>query len=482
VLSGFKNSGTNTNNNFSQIYQPPTNLVNQTKALSTQERDFRNFSTNLNFRHVFDSTGKELTADLDYITYDSKNNNSMVNSYYDAAMNPTEKADTLLGNLPQGINIYSGKIDYLQPMKKDARFEAGIKSSVVRTDANAIYDSVTYGQVVRDVNRSNHFIYEENINAAYVNLSTPLSKKLSAQLGLRVENTNSKGRQVTTGETFERNYTQLFPTAYFQYKASEKNSFVVNYGRRILRPNYQSLNPFINFLDRYTYQMGNPNLKPQFSHNVELSHTFKGFLTTTLNYSHTSDIIQQVIEQNEATNETYVKQANIAKRVQLGIAVNMQTKFAKWHNGNIYLNAFNNKFEGIVGDTAVSLSGTSFMMNLSQQFTFNKGWSAEVSGWYRTKALEGVFTIQGLGTLNLGLSKNILKNKGTIRMNVGDVLYTRVNKGKSRYGSVDAQFQERSDSRVFNLGFTYRFSKGKMAQAPKRRASSAAEEQNRVGQ
>lgn len=90
-----------------------------------------------------------------------------------------------------------------------------------------------------------------------------------------------------------------------------KNSFVINYGRRINRPNYQDLNPFINFLDRYTFQQGNPNLKPQFSHNIELSHTYKGFLTTTLNYSNTTDIIQQVLEQNEITNETYVKKQTL---------------------------------------------------------------------------------------------------------------------------------------------------------------------------
>jgi outer membrane receptor protein involved in Fe transport len=104
----------------------------------------------------------------------------------------------------------------------------------------------------------------------------------------------------------------LFPTAFLQYAADKTNSFVLNYGRRIRRPNYESLNPFIEFLDRYTYQQGNPNLRPQFSHNIELSHTFKGFLTTTLNYTQTNDIIQQVIEQNHATNETFVKQANIA--------------------------------------------------------------------------------------------------------------------------------------------------------------------------
>ena len=177
----------------------------------------------------------------------------MINSYFDERGNPTFIADTLLGGLPQDIKIYSGRVDYTKSLKKGARFEAGIKSSIVETDNNAVYDSILNGQLVHDFNRSNHFIYEENINAAYVNLNKPINKKWGAQLGLRLENTNATGNQVTTGEEFNRHYTQLFPTGYLQYQPNKKNTFVLNYGRRIRRPDYQNLNPFINFIDRYTY-------------------------------------------------------------------------------------------------------------------------------------------------------------------------------------------------------------------------------------
>src|SRR6266487_4785118 len=217
--------------------------------------------------------------------------------------------------------------------------------------------------MVHDFNRSNYFIYEENINAAYVNLNKPLNKKWGAQFGLRVENTNAKGNQVTTNQKFDRHYTQLFPTAFVQYAADKNNSFVLNYGRRVRRPDYQSLNPFINFIDRYTYQQGNPNLKPQFSHNIELSHTYKGMLTTPLTQTRTTDIIQMVIEQSEAKNETFVKQANIAKQRQFGIAINASHPITKWWKSNIYVNAFNNKFEGIVNNTFVTIDATTLTLN-----------------------------------------------------------------------------------------------------------------------
>jgi iron complex outermembrane recepter protein len=480
VFSGFYNPGQFRNHSIIDISDPAYDLQSQTQAFVRNDEKWRNFSTNLNFRHVFDSTGKELTADIDYIGYNASNNQNLINTYFDALGNPMLVPDTLLGDLPQDIKIYSGKIDYVHPLKKGAKLEAGIKTSFVRTDNNARYDSVLNGELVIDRGRSNHFIYDENINAAYVNISKQFSKKFSGQFGLRLEHTHAKGNQVTTGEKFERNYAQLFPTMFLQYSASEKNVFGLNYGRRIRRPDYESLNPFVMFLDRYTYEQGNPNLKPQFSHNVELSHTFMSFLTTTLNYTKTTDIIQQVLEQNTDENQTFVKQANIAKQRQYGVSVSAMTKFAKWWTGNIYANVYNNRFDGIVNNDFVSIGATTLVLNASQQFKFNKGWSAELSGFYRTEGVEGVFRIRPFGMMTIGASKQVLKTKGTVRVTVRDVLWTQKIKGESRFSNIDAAFQNQRDSRVANVSFTYRFSKGKVNGGNKRRTGGAGDEQNRV--
>ncbi len=481
VFNGSMSDRTFVNRNTTDISDQYGYPSSQTRAFSGNDQLWKNFSTNLNFRRMLDTANSELTADVDFVLYNSKNDQTLINSYFDAIGTPTFKADTLLGALPQDIRIYSGKIDYLKYLGKDIRFEAGIKSSVVKTDNDAAYDSISYGQVVHDLNRSNHFMYEENINAAYINFSRPLSKKWNAQAGLRMENTNAKGDQVTTGEKFDRHYTQLFPTLYLQYKADDKNSFVLNYGKRIRRPDYQRLNPFINFLDRYTYQQGNPNLKPQFSHNIELSHSFRGMVTTTLNYTNTTDIIQQVIEQNEERNETYVKAANIAKQRQFGISVNTTVPITKWWRSNVFVNAFNNKFDGIVNDTTISVKATTVQLNGSQQFNFAKTWSAEISGFYRTGSIEGVIQAKSMGMISAGISKEIFQKKATIRLNVRDIFYTQGFRGVSKYSNIDARFKETRDSRVVNLGFTYRFSKGKINGAPKRRASSSSDEQSRIG-
>ncbi len=481
VVTGFTSDQNRTNRTSTDIFETKTGSLSKQSGISSEKQEWKNFSTNINFRQVLDTTGEELTTDLDFITYNSNNATSLLNYFFDGSGTATARPDTLIGALPQDIKIYSGKMDYFLPLKKGAKFEAGIKSSIVKTDNNAGYDSILNGRIVHDFNRSNHFVYEENINAAYANLSGSLSKKWNAQLGLRLENTNAKGNQITTGEKFERNYTQLFPTAYLQYLANKNNSFVLNYGRRIRRPNYQSLNPFISFLDRYTYQQGNPDLRPQFSHNIELSNTYKNFFTTTLNFSRTTDIIQEVIEQNEEKSETYARQANIAKQRQFGISFNASKPITKWWSSNMYVNVFTNKFEGLVNNALISIDATTLVLNGSQQFKFAKTWNAELSGFFRTAGVEGVIQTRPMGMMSVGFGKQVMKNKGSVRLNIRDVLYVQKFAGKIQYSNVDASLSGRNESRVVNMSFTYRFAKGKINGTPKRRASSASDEQNRVG-
>ncbi len=480
VVNGFYNPSTWQSTTGTLIYNPNNILTSQTNTFTKNDEKWKNFSGNVNLRTALDSTGQELTTDLDYIQYRSTSVQPLMSSYYDNMGNLTKKPDTLMGNLPQDITIYSGKMDYTLPLKKGAKFEAGIKSSYVETDNNANYDSIQNGAIVHDFNRSNHFVYKENVNAVYINYSRPLGKKWSGQFGLRAENTNAKGDQLTTGINFKRNYTQLFPTMYLQYSANEKNQFVINYGRRINRPDYQDLNPFIHFLDRYTYEQGNPNLKPQFSHNIELTHTYKGFLNTTLNYSNTTDIIQQVLEQNEVTSETYIKKANIATRNQVGIAISAQKELTKWWTGSIYTNVSYNQFKGIVNNEDISIGLTMLMVQAQQQFKWGKGWGAEVSGFYRSKGVEGVIFIKPMGQVSVGFSKQVLKNKGSIRLNFRDIFAGNVARGYSKYGTVDATFKNVNDSRAVSLAFTWRFNKGKLKAGSNRKNNGASDEQERV--
>jgi iron complex outermembrane recepter protein len=479
MLNGFYNTLQQDNTNETNISSAAKQLQSITQGSANTSNTWKNFSTNLYARRVLDTTGRELTADLDFATYSSRNNQELINNFYGADGLPFRNSDTLLGLLPQTIRIYSGRMDYLHPLKGGARLEAGVKSSWVTTDNNAIYDSIQNNGRVRDLARSNHFVYTEAIQAAYVNVNKPLSKKLTAQLGLRLEHTLSMGDQRTTGVKFKTPYTQLFPTAYFQYKINKQNNLGLNYGRRLRRPDYESLNPFIRFIDRYTYSQGNPELKPQFSHNIELTHTYKNFLTTTANYTTTNNIIQSVIEQKG--DAAYQRSANIASMKQYGLSVSANKAFTKWWTSSLYAQVYNNQYQGFVNSAAIDFSATTFAFNGSQQFKLGKKTTAEISGMYRTAGLEGVILFRSRGMVSGGISQQILKNKGTLRLTVRDIFHTQRGKASSQYGNVDMTMQQWGDTRVVGLGFSYRFSKGKVATQKRRTDGSAGEEQSRIG-
>ena len=478
VVGGFYNpeNATNTGNIF--IADPNNTPQGKTFSKSISRLSWQNLSSNFNFRHKIDSTGKELTAELDYLNYSADNTQNLSNYFYDASGAVNGRPDTLYGNLPQQISIYSAKADFVLPLKKGAKLEAGIKAAFVETDANAVYDSLINKILIRDVGRSNHFIYDERIAAAYVSYGRPITKKITGQFGLRVENTLAHGNQITTNEKFRLNYTQLFPTAYLSYAVNKKHNWSVNYGRRLRRPDYASLNPFATFLDRYTFTQGNPNLRPQFSHNMELSHTFKSFLTTTINYTKTNNIIQTVLEQNEQTNQTFGKEQNIANQRQYGISVSAFKQFKKV-SGNIYVNLYNNEFKGLVNNTLVTMGATTAMFNASASYKFKNGIVAELNGFCRTAGVEGIFSIQALGGVNVGASMPMFKNKATLRLSARDIFWTQKVNGYSRFGTVDAAFNILPDSRTVGLTFGYRFTKGKLNNN-KRKVGGAADEQSRV--
>ncbi len=479
VVNGFNFWQQENTRNTGLILDGNGSIDTRTTALNQLRPKFGNVGVNLNLRHVFDSTGRDLSVDVDYLRYDQNNTQLLGTSFFDPMGTPKSPDEILRGILPANISIYSAKTDYSHPLKGGAKFEAGLKTSFVKTDNDAQYANWNGTQFVEDLVRSNHFLYEENINAAYVNLSKQFSKKWGGQLGLRLENTIMKGNQLTTGEKFRRDYTQLFPTVYVSYTLNDQNLFSINYGRRIDLPNYQNLNPFQYFLDKYTYEEGNPYLRPQFSHNIELTHSFKGMLTTSLNYSNTTDIIQDVLQQIDSTNSSYMTKQNIASRKVLGVSINLGLPVTKWWRSNVFLNGFRNDFSGIINGAGISFAANSYMVNVSNIFNFPKGWGGELSGFYRSRAVEGVLVTEPMGAMNLGISKQVMKNKGTVRLVVRDLLYTQIFRGSSRYQNVDVSIRNERDTRVFNLSFTYRFSKGK--NVVQRKRGGANEEQGRVG-
>ena len=480
VVNGNFNDNNQDPNSNTNIRNPDGSIDSKLLSASSNKQHSTNVSSNFNYKHTFDSTGRELTTDLDYIYYNNKNY-SFLNTKSLSAENVKTKEDVdLNGNLPSNINIYSAKIDYVHPFKKGYKLETGVKTSYVKTDNDVYYlrnDNLGAGWR-EDTNRNNHFKYQENVNAVYAIVSKTF-KKWDLNAGLRLENTISKGVQSSNDSSFKRDYTNLFPNIGIAYNLSEKNQFNFSYSRRITRPDYADLNPFTYFLDSLTYGQGNPYLQPQFSNNYELSHTYKHFLTTTLNYTQTDDIITDLLKQNSAKNTTFQTKDNFSSMKQWGIAVMVNTSIRKWWNINVYTNLYNNNYNGRYDNDPVSIQFTSFTGNMTNSFTLGKGWSGEISGWYQSKAAHGLLIANPMGSLNSALSKQVLKKKGTVKIGVRDIFNTQQFRGIIKYSTIDVDVANTRMNRQFNVSFVYRFGKTNIA-PERRRSGGAGDEQSRV--
>jgi hypothetical protein len=467
---------------YSLLYNHNGELDSTINTLNTSKNKFSSKGINLNYTHKYDSTGKQLTFDLDYIRNTSASNQFFVNNTFLSDGSLTN-SQIISDNLPSVINIYAAKADYSRPLKGNAKLEAGVKSSYVNTDNAANYFNVISGLSTIDYNNSNRFLYKENINAAYINFNKTW-KRFSLQTGLRLENTNGNGHQLgniqKADSSFVNHYTSLFPTAYFSYNldTAAHHVLVVSYGRRIGRPSYGSLNPFTFFVDKFTYFSGNPFLKSEFSNNYKLAYNYKSLLTLTASYNYTTDVQGETIR-NEG-NVFISTTGNIGQQKVLNFSASTNFQLAKWWSVNLYAEVYRNTYQGALYTGYINQSKSTFLMNGNQQFTLSKTWNAELSGWYNTGGTYGQFISIPTGMLNAALQKKVLNNKGSIKLNVQDVLHTFSPSGTiTNITGATATYHNFVDSQVATLAFTYNFGKLKNV-ATKRATGSAESEQGRA--
>ena len=483
VVSGFQDDEKNQSQSYITLKDAnniPDSLVH---SFGNIDGLWQNVSVNLNFLRKFDSLGTQITADADYVRYNSKNDQYYLNATFDPKMNPLD-ASTLSGNLPSTINIYTFKTDYTHPFKNDFKLEAGLKTSYVATDNQANYFNVVSDVEYPDTTKTNYFVYHENINAVYLNFNKKY-KKWNFQAGLRVENTNYSGHQfgnkytvVNNDSAFSKSYVSAFPTAYISYQLNDNNMFGLNFGRRIDRPDYGDLNPFLFFLDQYTYQAGNPYLQPQYTTNIELSHTYHNMLTTTLNYSNTKNFFSETFEQEG--HATIVRNGNIGRRQNAGVSASLNLTVTKWWTAILYTNLNYNHFNGMLYGQNLNVSAVNLLGNLNNQFKFGKGWGGEISGFYRTAGLEGQVLIKPVGQTSAAIVKQLFNEKGSLKLGVRDIFYTQQFRGAINFQETQATFHNSRDSRQVSLTFTYRFGKPIKGPQNNRHSGGADEEANRV--
>jgi iron complex outermembrane recepter protein len=476
-----------TNYGRTTISDQATNTVNRILVAdnkSSMKRDNMNYNLNYSF---IDPKGQSLTVNADYGNYNLHNDQFQPNYYYNAS--GQEKISSVIYQMiaPSNIDISSLKADWEQNFAK-GKLGFGGKTAFVKTDNDfQRYNVYTSGNEL-DKDRSNRFTYKENINAGYVNYNRPF-KGFMIQAGLRVENTVTEG--VSNGQkksgtsyvgydsTFERNYTDLFPSAAITFNKNPMSQLNLTYSRRIDRPAYQDLNPFEFKLDEYTFMRGNINLRPQYTNSFGISHTYKYRLNTALNYSHVKNMFVQLPDTTEKT-KSFLSKRNLATQDVVSFTVSYPFQYKSY---SVFAN-MNANYSHYVADFGtgrkVDLDAFGYTFYAQNSLKFAKTWTAELSGFYNAPTIyQGSFKANALWSVDAGLQKQLFNNKINIKASVSDLFNSLKFKGITEFAGQRSEFSSRWESQQFKLSLSYRFGNNGV-KAARQRNTGAEEETKRV--
>ena len=474
-FSGSTNSFDPKADNISQALGSNDNLLYNFNTTGRHDNFHYSYAANLNLRHSFDSSGRELGIDADYAAFGSRSRQNFVTTYQAPDGSQYQPDYYLKSNLDGVTRIQSLKADYVHPLSSSMRLEAGVKSSFVKADNEPLFYEKQNGDYTLDTKRSNHFIYDENINAAYVNLNKEWTK-WSMQLGLRAENTNASWEQKTTSQQYDTSYTQLFPSLAFQYHLNPKHDLGLTFSRRIERPNYQQLNPFKYFIDRTTYREGYPYLQPASFYSAELSHTFAQRFVTTFTYGINKGIITEVIQPSDNEDSITVQTTkNLKQMIFVGLSGAYPFQITKWWSNVTNFNVYYALYEGNIANTPLRNGSPTFDLNTNNTFLLPADFSAELGCFYQARQIYGYMDVEPLWMLNAGIQKHLFHKKATIRVNIQDIFFKGYPRATSTYTGYREDFVAERETRVANISLIYRF--GKNTVAPVRKRSGGAEEE-----
>ncbi|WP_345267613.1 TonB-dependent receptor domain-containing protein [Nibrella viscosa] len=480
MLNGMINANRAQINNDNYLYDANSVLQSLLTLVNASRRTMQRLAGNANYKHTFDGNGKELTMDLDYSRVNINPRDNMITRTFNALNEETAPALLQRNTTQSEVSIRAGKLDYVHPLGKGAKLEAGWKSSFVTTDNDVKFEQQTAGNWQIDPNRTNQFVYKETIHAAYLNGSKDWGK-WSVQGGLRMEHTHSVGNSVTMNKVVDRSYTNLFPSAFVTQNISKEHQLRYSYSRRIDRPSYQDLNPFIYIMDPYTYSQGNPFLQPQYTNALQAAYTYKGATNISVGYNRTLDVITYMPEQNDETKVTRQSVINLNTLHNYSLSIGFPVTITKWWTMRQSIDLFYNKYNAEYLNQKLDYSRFAANLTMNHSFVLPNGFTAELSGFYNSPGVYGILKPMSIYAVNMGVQKSFWDKKANLRVNVNDIFFTQKFRGVIDYSNLNLRFISTGETRVVRATFTYNFGNRNIKSARQRR-TSVEDEQGRVGQ
>ena len=417
---------------------------------------------NLHTNTKLDTIGKGISFDLDYFTYDSNQNRDFITNSFSANndfLGINASANTFSNQNTENLSI---KTDVEHPTKF-MNLSYGLKVSSIKNTSDIQFFNTITGTPVFDSNISNTFKYEENNQAIYISGLKKVNEKWDIQLGLRLENTNTKGFSLELNETNTNNYTKLFPSFYASYNKNDNNSFSLSYGKRIERPRFRDLNTFRVVISSNTYSVGNPFLRPSFIDSFEFKHTYKNKCTTNAFLSIRDDGSSIIFTSDVENSTQIVTRSNFFKQYVYGISESFTFNKISWWQSQNSLNLIGSKTEFTENIGAKPQNGITFSGNSSNKFILNESTKLQIDVSYDSPFKAGLFSLGETYSLDLGISKQFLNKNLQVAILVKDIFNTSsLNNLASTVNGVKQVYGQNDNNRFIRFSASYSFGNKKI--------------------
>jgi outer membrane receptor protein involved in Fe transport len=420
------------------------------------DRETKYHNINAHMLYKVDTLDREISVDLDYLTYRSDTDRRFETNEFDANGNflsTIGEADNF-GNLE--VNSLSARVDVEHPFEK-INLSYGGKLSYIENNSDTRFFDTSSGVPVLDPNQTDEFEYEETIQALYISATTSLGEKWSAQVGLRYEAIDIENFSKVLNQRNKIDYDEFFPTLYLQYDIDDDNSLYANYGRRIDRPSYSALNPFRFYYDSNKYSEGNPFLRPSFTNNVEIGYG-GNHLNANIFYSNLKDGMGPVSIMIDDENFTIISQENYYKTDTYGFQITSSYDFYDWwENYNVisYTNfkpeLTNNNIDAILNGDDVYLFATSNAFTISEKF------NAGMTFYYQTPFSDDIFRYGESYNLSFSFRYRMLDKKLNLSVNINDVFNRDPSRIKSITNGILNSYLQNNSSRRIRFSISYNF-------------------------
>ena len=458
------------------------NLYSDTYRQQDEKEAEPNGEYALTFKKSFAKKGKEFSADLRYLDYWERSDQT----YTQNGKKPDGSTFPELTKVQKALNDeferqWILQADYVNPIGKEAKIEMGLRTSFRNmTNDYIVTEQQPSGQFTIIPGLKNVFNYKENISAAYLIFGNKM-KQFSYQFGLRAETTDIQTELEETKEKNPRNYANLFPSAHFTYTITPDNSFQLSYSRRVRRPTYNDLSPFVTFSDNRNFFSGNPNLNPEFTNSFDLGNVRyfdKGSISSSLYFRQTFGKIDR-FRTVDTLGFARTLPVNLSDQQSMGVEIASSYSFTKAYRADLSFNAFRAITDASNINAAFKADTYSWFVRHSSRIKIGAV-DMQIRANYEAPQQTPQGTRGYIAWADFSASKDILKGNGTLSLSILDIFSSRINRYESRFlePTDGSGFYTRGESQgrltSLNLTFNYRFKTTK--QAAKQRRSLMDEE------